>query len=173
LSPEGRDQPEDDRSAGEIVVRAPWLTQGYHKDQANSERLWEGGWLHTQDVAVRDRTGSLRITDRLKDVIKVGGEWLSSLELEDIIMAHPAVAEAAVVGRPDDKWGETPLAAVVLKSGQEISAHRVMEHIKSYIDRGIIPREALLTRVELTTAIPKTGVGKTDKVALRKAFADK
>jgi fatty-acyl-CoA synthase len=173
LSPEGRDQPEDDRSAGEIVVRAPWLTQGYHKDQANSERLWEGGWLHTQDVAVRDKTGSLRITDRLKDVIKVGGEWLSSLELEDIIMAHPAVAEAAVVGRPDDKWGETPLAAVVLKSGQEISAHRVMEHIKSYIDRGIIPREALLTRVELTTAIPKTGVGKTDKVALRKAFADK
>ncbi len=173
LSPEGKDQAMDDKSAGEVAVRAPWLTQGYHKDEANSERLWEGGWLHTQDVAVRDKTGSLRITDRLKDVIKVGGEWLSSLELEDIIMAHPAVAEAAVVGRADEKWGETPLAAMVLKPGQEISAHRVMEHIKSYIDRGIIPREALLTRVELTAAIPKTGVGKTDKAALRKAFAGK
>jgi fatty-acyl-CoA synthase len=173
LDPQGRDQPMDDRSAGEVVVRAPWLTQGYHKDRANSERLWEGGWLHTQDVAVRDESGSLRITDRLKDVIKVGGEWLSSLELEDIILAHPAVAEAAVIGRPDEKWGETPIAAVVLKAGQEASAHRVMEHLKGYIERGIVPREALLTRVEMTSAIPKTGVGKTDKAALRKAFSAK
>jgi fatty-acyl-CoA synthase len=172
LDSQGRDQPMDDRSPGEIVVRAPWLTQGYHKDGANSERLWDGGWLHTQDVAVRDKTGSIRITDRLKDVIKVGGEWLSSLELEDIIMAHPAVAEAAVVGKADDKWGETPLAAVVLKAGQEASAHRIMEHLKGYIDRGIVPREALLTRVEMTASIPKTGVGKIDKVALRKAYSD-
>jgi fatty-acyl-CoA synthase len=173
LDSQGRDQPMDDRSAGEVVVRAPWLTQGYHKDQANSERLWEGGWLHTQDVAVRDSTGSLRITDRLKDVIKVGGEWLSSLELEDIIMSQGAIAEAAVVGRPDDKWGETPLAVVVLKPGQDASAHRIMEHLKGYIDRGIIPREALLTRIETAPSIPKTGVGKVDKVALRKAYARK
>jgi len=170
---QGREQPMDDRSAGEVVVRAPWLTQGYHKDQANSERLWEGGWLHTQDVAVRDGTGSLRITDRLKDVIKVGGEWLSSLELEDIILAHPAVAEAAVIGRSDDKWGETPVAAVVVKEGHEASARKIMEHLKGYMDRGIIPREALLTHVEITASIPKTGVGKTDKAALRAAFGIK
>jgi fatty-acyl-CoA synthase len=171
LSASGEEQPMDDRSSGEIVVRAPWLTQGYHKDHANSERLWAGGWLHSQDVAARDSTGSLRITDRLKDVIKVGGEWLSSLELEDILLAHPAIGEAAVVGRPDDKWGETPLAVVVLKAGAEASAHRVMEHLKGYIDRGIVPREALLSRVEFAASIPKTGVGKIDKKALREAYA--
>jgi fatty-acyl-CoA synthase len=166
----GEEQPMDDRSAGEVVVRAPWLTQGYHKDVVNSERLWEGGWLHTQDVAVRDATGSLRITDRLKDVIKIGGEWLSSLELEDIVLAHPSVAEAAVIGRPDAKWGEIPLAVIVLRPGQEASQHRIMEHIKGYIDRGVVPREALLTRVELAAEIPKTGVGKIDKAALRSAY---
>lgn len=166
----GKEQPMDDRSAGEIVVRAPWLTQGYLKDKAHSDKLWEGGWLHTQDVAVRDARGALRITDRLKDVIKVGGEWLSSLEMEDIILGNPAVAEAAVVGKVDDQWGEVPVAAVVLKPGQELTAHRVIEHLKGYIDRGMLPREAIVTRVEFIDAIPKTGVGKNDKVALRERF---
>jgi len=164
---QGRDQPADDKSAGEIVVRAPWLTQGYLKDRANSDRLWEGGWLHTQDVAVRDARGSLRITDRLKDVIKVGGEWLSSLEIEDIVLAHPAVAEVAVIGKVDAKWGEVPLAVIVRKPGQEVSGHRLMEHLKGYIEKGILPREAILTRVELVDALPMTGVGKVNKAALR------
>lgn len=167
VDPQGREQPRDDRSQGEIVVRAPWLTQGYFKDRTNSEKLWAGGWLHTQDVAVRSASGSLRITDRLKDVIKVGGEWLSSLELEDLILSHQAVAEVAVIGKPDPKWGEIPLAALVLKPDQTVSAHRLVEHLKGYIDRGVIPREAVLTRVEVLESIPKTGVGKTDKKALR------
>lgn len=97
----GREVPCDDKASGEIVVRAPWLTQGYLKDQTNSQKLWEGGWMHTQDIACRNTAGSIRITDRSKDIIKVGGEWLSSLELEDILSVHPAVAESAVVGQPD------------------------------------------------------------------------
>jgi fatty-acyl-CoA synthase len=97
------------------VVRAPWLTQGYLKDHKASERLWEGGYLHTGDVAVRDEQGYVKITDRTKDVLKVSGEWVSSLELEDIIAHHPGVAEVAVIGQPDEKWGERPLALVVAK----------------------------------------------------------
>ena len=112
LGPDGNEVAMDDHASGEITLRAPWLTQGYLKDRTNSEKLWEGGWLHTQDVAVKNGKGSVRITDRLKDVIKVGGEWLSSLEIEDIIAGHPAVAEVGVIGSPDEKWGEVPLACV-------------------------------------------------------------
>jgi fatty-acyl-CoA synthase len=166
---DGKPVPADDRTSGEIQLRAPWLTQGYHKDRANSEKLWAGGWLHTQDAAAVDASGSLRITDRLKDIIKVGGEWLSSLELEDILSSHPAVAEAAVIGKADEKWGEIPLAAIVLKPDQTISEHRLVEHLKSYIDRGLVPREAVLLRVVFVPAIAKTGVGKVDKLALRAA----
>src|SRR6185369_8914910 len=104
----GVEQPRDSRSVGEIVVRAPWLTQGYLKDTKASERLWEGGYLHTGDVAACDELGYLKITDRTKDVIKVAGEWVSSLELEDIIAHHPAVAEVAVIGTADERWGERP-----------------------------------------------------------------
>lgn len=158
----------DDRTAGEIVVRSPWLTQAYYKDAKNSEKLWEGGWLHTQDVATMNEAGSVRITDRLKDVVKVGGEWLSSLELEDILASHPDVAEVAVIGTPDEKWGEIPLACIVAKPETELAAHRVMEHVKGYVDRGVLPRETILLRVNFVDAIDKTSVGKTDKVALKK-----
>ncbi len=103
-----KELPRDGVSAGNVVVRSPWLTQGYLKDHKASERLWEGGYLHTGDVAVRDERGYLKITDRSKDVIKVAGEWVSSLELEDIVAHHPAVAEVAVIGKPDEKWGERP-----------------------------------------------------------------
>ena len=102
LAARGRTKP-----PGEVVVRAPWLTQGYLKDATNSERLWEGGWMHTQDIACRNSSGSIRITDRAKDIIKAGGEW-SSLELEDILSTHPSVAESAVVGKADLTWGEIP-----------------------------------------------------------------
>lgn len=163
----------DDRSAGEIVIRAPWLTQSYFKDWNNSERLWDGGWLHTQDVATRDAAGSLRITDRLKDVIKVGGEWLSSLEIEDILASHPAVAECAVIANPDEKWGELPLACVVRKAADAgaTSEHRIVEHVKGYIDRGLLPREAILLKVAFIDSLDKTSVGKTDKKALRQKYA--
>jgi acyl-CoA synthetase (AMP-forming)/AMP-acid ligase II len=112
----GNDVPADDKTPGEIILRTPTLTQGYLKDYAHSEKLWEGGWMHTNDVACVDGNGSLRITDRTKDVIKVGGEWLSSLEIEDIITRHESVSEVAVIGLPDDSWVEIPLAVVIPSS---------------------------------------------------------
>ena len=170
----GNEVPADDRTAGEITLRAPWLTQGYLKDRSNSEKMWEGGWLHTQDVATRNAGGSVRITDRLKDVIKVGGEWLSSLGIEDIIANHPAVAEVGVVGSHDEKWGEIPLACVVKKPGQDaVSEHRIIEYVKSYIDRGLLPRESILLKVKFVEEIEKTSVGKQNKLALREKHARK
>ncbi|MCL2834340.1 MAG: fatty acid--CoA ligase [Treponema sp.] len=160
----------DDRSTGEVVIRAPWFTQGYLKDESNSEKLWEGGWLHTQDVATRDSTGSIRITDRIKDVIKVGGEWISSLEIEDILCLHPTIAEAAVIGYPHPSWGEVPFALVTAKPDADISERELMKHIKKYIDMGILPREATLIRIRAVTSLDKTTVGKYDKVELRKKY---
>ncbi len=110
-----QDIAKDGSSVGEIVVRAPWLTQGYWKDSRNSENLWRQGYLHTGDVANINGDNYVSITDRMKDVIKTGGEWLSSLELEDIINLHPAVSEVAVIGVTDEKWGERPMALIVVK----------------------------------------------------------
>jgi len=163
--------PRDGRSAGEIVVRAPWLTQGYLKDHKISEKLWEGGYLHTGDVAVRDGRGYVKITDRGKDVIKVGGEWISSLELEDIIVHHPAVAEAAVIGLPDEKWGERPLALVVLKPGAESNEKLIQHHVREYADKGLVNKQVVLLKVRMVEAIDKTSVGKVNKVALRQKYA--
>jgi fatty-acyl-CoA synthase len=169
LDEAGAEVPADGTSAGEIVVRAPWLTQGYLKDTSNSEKLWSGGWLHTSDIAVRDAEGYLRITDRLKDVVKVAGEWVSSLELEDLIAQHPAVAEVAVVGAPDQRWGERPLALLVLKPGvdAEAAAKEVVHFIKGYADQGHVSKHALLLKTKVVDAIDKTSVGKINKVALR------
>lgn len=170
LNADGIEQPWDDKSPGEIVIRAPWAVQSYVKDHTNSEKLWAGGWLHTQDVAVRQRDGGVRITDRLKDVIKVAGEWLSSLEIEDILALHPAVAEVAVIGKPDGQWGEVPFAIVVLKAGQEASDKVLIAHLKGYIEKGRVPREATLLKVQFSPDLNKTSVGKTDKQALRARF---
>ena len=172
LDDAGNEAPADNATPGEIVVRAPWLTQGYLKDSTNSEKLWQGGWLHTSDIAVRDAGGYLRITDRLKDVVKVAGEWVSSLELEDLIAQHPAVAEVAVIGAPDDRWGERPLALVVPKPGAE-GGHlekEIVHFVKGYADRGQVSKHALLLRVKVVEAIDKTSVGKTNKVALRAKY---
>lgn len=167
-----REVPRDGASAGEIVVRAPWLTQGYLKDHKTSERLWEGGYLHTGDVAVRDELGYLRITDRSKDVIKVAGEWVSSLELEDIIAHHHAVAEVAVIGTLDAKWGERPLALVVLKSaeGGKVSEKEITHHVREYADKGMVSKQVVLVKVRFVDAIDKTSVGKINKVALREKY---
>ena len=166
----GREVPRDDKASGEIVVRAPWLTQGYLKDQTNSQKLWEGGWMHTQDIACRNASGSVRITDRAKDIIKVGGEWLSSLELEDILSTHHAVAESAVVGQPDVTWGEIPVGLVVLKKDQKATEKELSAHVKNYADKGVLPREAFLIRIQFVDAIDKTSVGKINKVALRTKY---
>jgi len=169
MSPEG-EAPWDDKATGEVVARAPWYTQGYLKDASNSEKLWEGGWLHTQDVACRDSSGSLRITDRTKDVIKIGGEWISSLEIEDIMCLHPAVAEAAIIGYPHPSWGEVPFALIVLKAGETIKERALLKHAKKYIDLGLLTREVMLMKVKFVEAIDRTSVGKINKVELRRKY---
>ena len=114
----------DGVSQGEVVVRTPWLTQGYLGEPERSEDLWRGGWLHTGDVGVIDADGYLKIVDRIKDVVKTGGEWVSSLDIEDLILRVPGIAEAAVIGVPDEKWGERPVAFVVVQAGCRHSADR-------------------------------------------------
>jgi len=158
----------DGAAVGEIVVRAPWLTQGYWKDGRNSENLWRNGYLHTGDVAQINGEGYVSITDRMKDIIKIGGEWLSSLELEDIINLHPAVSEVAVIGTADEKWGERPLALIVLKAeAKQPELKEIINHIKAYIDKGLMSKLALLLQVSYVASIDKTSVGKINKKLLR------
>ncbi len=156
-----------------MVVRTPWLTQGYLKDAEKSEALWADGWLHTGDIGFIDEEGYLQVTDRLKDVIKTGGEWISSLLLEDIISQHPAVSEVAVIGSPDEKWGERPLALVVLKQSMETPAvaAELREFIKKAAENGKIPKYGVPDEVLLVDAIAKTSVGKLNKKELRKQYA--
>jgi fatty-acyl-CoA synthase len=162
------DVAKDGVSVGEIVVRAPWLTQGYWKDSRTSENLWRGGYLHTGDVAQIAADNYVNITDRMKDVIKIGGEWLSSLELEDIINLHPAVSEVAVIGMADEKWGERPLALVIVKTDTpEPDPKELVAHVKAYIDKGLLSKQALLVQIRYVSIIDKTSVGKINKKLLR------
>ncbi len=166
-----QDIPHDGESVGEIVVRAPWLTQGYWKDNRNSENLWSGGYLHTGDVASIDQKNYVNITDRIKDVIKIGGEWLSSLELEDIINLHEAVTEVAVIGMPNDKWGERPLALIVLNPDfPRPEEKELINHVKAFIDKGMMSKLALLLHVQYVESIDKTSVGKINKKLLREKY---
>jgi len=167
---DGKDVPNDDKTPGEIIVRSPYLTQGYLKDHVHSEKLWEGGWMHTNDVACVNEKGSIRITDRSKDVIKVGGEWLSSLEIEDVIAKHEGVSEVAVIGALDLNWGEIPLAIVVAKPGATFDDREIIQTVKASVDSGVLPREAITMKVQRADAIDKTSVGKINKVALRGRF---
>ena len=160
----------DGQSPGEIVVRAPWLTQGYLKDPANSEKLWAGGWLHTGDIATIDKEGYLRITDRLKDVIKTGGEWVSSIDVEDLLLKHDGVAEAAVIGVPDEKWSERPMAIVVIEPGKQVTQLELRTHVREFASRGVISTYAVPERVVFIDELPKTSVGKIDKKLLREKY---
>ena len=162
-------QPMDGKSTGEIVVRAPWLTQGYFKSPEKGEELWKGGYLHTGDVAYINPEGYIKITDRIKDVIKTGGEWVSSLEMESLISQHPAVAEVAVVGVPDDKWGERPLAMVVPASGdlQNFPVDDVRQFMMKFVDEGSISKYYIPDQFVVVDTIPKTSVGKLDKKVIR------
>jgi fatty-acyl-CoA synthase len=166
---EMRDVPRDGTTPGEIVVRAPWLTQGYLGETQRSEELWSGGWLHTGDVGLVDAHGYLKITDRIKDVVKTGGEWVSSLDVEDLILRLEGVAEAAVVGLPDERWGERPVALVVAKPGlaAKLTQEAVRHHLAHFAEQGIISRYAVPDRVHFVDAIPKTSVGKLDKKVIR------
>ncbi len=172
LDPDGQEVPNDGKSTGEVVVRAPWLTQGYFKDEEKSKELWAGGWLHTGDIGYIDEDGYLQITDRLKDVIKTGGEWISSLELEDIISQHPLVSEVAVIGVRDAKWGERPMALVVPKQGTEkvLTEDDIRAAIQVSIDNGVLPKYAMPETVNLVEQIAKTSVGKMNKKQMRQDY---
>jgi fatty-acyl-CoA synthase len=160
----------DGKSAGEIVARAPWLTQGYVGDARASEALWDGGYLHTNDIGVIDPEGYLQVTDRIKDVIKTGGEWVSSLELEDLVSRHPAVSEVAVICVKDAKWGERPLPLVVRKPEGHADQEQILNHLKEFAVRGFISRYAVPDRVVFVDYIDKTSVGKIDKKRLRAKY---
>ena len=163
--------PSDGESVGEIVVRSPWLTQGYLKDRRTSENLWKNGYLHTGDVAYRDSNNFIKITDRIKDVIKIGGEWISSLEVEDLLAVYPGVGEVAVIGLPDDKWGERPLALVVKQQGADPTTKELRRHIRGFVDKGVISKQVVLLKVRFVDAIDKTSVGKVNKRLLREKYA--
>ncbi|WP_085317006.1 fatty acid--CoA ligase [Derxia lacustris] len=167
VDPDLNDAAHDDRAQGEVVARTPWLTQGYLHAPDASNHLWAGGWLHTQDIGRVDATGSLQITDRIKDVIKSGGEWISSLDMEALITRHPAVAEAAVIAIPDAKWGERPLPLVVLKPGAECDAATLIAHLRACADAGEISRYAIPDTVRFLDALERTSVGKLNKKKLR------
>ena len=166
-----RDVAHDGKASGEVVARAPWLTQGYLNDAANSEKLWYGGYLHTNDIGTIDAEGYLLITDRIKDVVKSGGEWISSLALEDIVSQYAGVSEVAVIGIPDEKWGERPLALVVLKpeSKDAVTSQQVQAHVRAWAERGVISKWAV-PEVRFVDSLEKTSVGKLDKKVLRQKY---
>jgi len=168
---EMKDLSHDEKTSGELVARAPWLTQGYLKDPKGSEKLWAGGWLHTGDVATIDTDGYVKITDRLKDMIRSGCEWISSLQLEDLILRHPGVAEAAVIGVPDPKWMERPLGLLVAKPCQEVSEEQIRAHLQGFVEKGIIASYSVPDRIVFVEALPKTSVGKLDKKVMRERYA--
>ena len=169
----GEPVPRDGTTPGEILVRTPWLTQGYYRDPERSEELWRGGWLHTGDIAHQDPEGYVRITDRLKDVIKTGGEWVSSLELESFISQHPAVLEVAVIGLAHEKWGERPVALVVLRPGHEEAGLQegIRAFLGQFVEAGNLSKWAVPDQIRVVNEIPKTSVGKINKRAIRQEIA--
>jgi fatty-acyl-CoA synthase len=169
---EGSAVPWDGANSGEVVARAPWLTQGYHKDPELSEELWRDGYLHTGDIANVDADGFVKLTDRLKDVIKSGGEWISSIELEGLVSRVDGVGEVAAIGVPHEKWGERPLVLVVPAVGREgdLAVESIQSELSGLADRGILSRWALPDRVLIVDEIAKTSVGKIDKKKLREEY---
>jgi len=162
----------DGKTRGEIVTRAPWLTMGYLNDPAASEQLWAGGYMHTGDVATWDADGYIHIVDRIKDIIKSGGEWVSSIQVEDIISEKSGVVKAAVIAVKDAKWGERPMALVIVEPGfaggaAEAAEEAIRAHVKTYVDKGVISKFAIPDRVMIVKELPLTSVGKVDKTVLR------
>jgi fatty-acyl-CoA synthase len=155
----------DDQKMGELEVRGPWVARSYHRGQG-AEKFTDDGWFQTGDVVKIDSRGCIRICDRSKDLVKSGGEWISSVDLENRLMAHPAVAEAAVIAIPDERWGERPLAVVVPREGQQPSVEELREHLSKEFAKWQLPE-----RVEFIEQIPRTATGKFKKLELRERFA--
>ena len=165
---DGEPLPNDGKSVGEVRVQAPWLTQAYYKEEKRSAELWRNGWLHTGDVGSLDERGFLTISDRIKDVIKTGGEWLSSLELESYISQCPGIAEVAVIGVADDKWGERPAAlAVPVDLNNPPTIEDVQTFLEQFVAQGKLNRWAVPSMIRFVDEIPKTSVGKLDKKRIR------
>ncbi|HEY4896369.1 MAG TPA: long-chain fatty acid--CoA ligase [Solirubrobacteraceae bacterium] len=162
----GEEVARDGESTGEIEVRGPWIAAGYFRDDSSAEKF-DSGWLRTGDIASVDERGFVQITDRTKDVIKSGGEWISSVELENELMSHPDVVEAAVIAKPDERWAERPLCCVVLREDADPDAAALVEHLSSRVARFWLPDE-----FAFVAEIPKTSVGKFDKKVLRGRLAD-
>jgi fatty-acyl-CoA synthase len=164
--------PHDGRSSGEVVMRAPWLTASYFKEPDKTQELWRSGWLHSGDVGHIDENGYLQITDRIKDVIKSGGEWVSSLDLENLMSQHEAVLESAAIGIPDEKWGERPLMIVTLKPKYrgKATAAEFKKFMQKFAEEGKLPKYGVPEFYEFVDEIPKTSVGKLDKKELRKLY---
>jgi fatty-acyl-CoA synthase len=169
---EGEILPHDGVSTGEVVMRSPWLTRSYFKAQDKTAELWRNGWLHSGDVGYISQDGYLQITDRIKDVIKSGGEWVSSLDLENLLSLHEAVFESAAIGVPDEKWGERPLMIVTLKPEFQgkVSQEELKAFMKQGSEEGKLPKYGVPDRYVFTDTIPKTSVGKLDKKLLRKQY---
>jgi fatty-acyl-CoA synthase len=151
---------------GELEVRGPWVANSYWRGQG-TDKFTDDGWFQTGDVVRINSYGCIRISDRSKDLVKSGGEWISSVDLENNLMAHPAVAEAAVIAIPDEKWGERPLAVVVLRDGSEASSEELREHLSQHFAKWQLPE-----RFEFIEEIPRTATGKFKKVDLRERFAE-
>jgi fatty-acyl-CoA synthase len=162
---EGKVLPRDGQSTGEIEVRGPWVTAAYFRDPASAK--FRDGWLRTGDVGRIDAQGYITISDRAKDVVKSGGEWISTLELEAAILTHPAVREAAVIASPDERWGERPLACVVLVPGQSVGPEELRAHLATRVVRWWLPEQWVFV-----DQVPRTSVGKHDKKLLRARYAE-
>jgi fatty-acyl-CoA synthase len=160
-------QPWDGHSMGEIQVRGPWIIRAYYDNPASADRFTSDGWFRTGDIATIDSEGYIQITDRTKDVIKSGGEWISSVDLENMIMGHPKVLEAAVIAVPHPKWVERPLACVVPRPGTALDPGEIIEHLRPRVARFQLPDDVVFLE-----SIPKTSVGKFDKKVLRERFKD-
>jgi len=165
VGPDGSPVPWDGESVGELEVRGPWITASYYLD--DDPEKFDDGWLRTGDVGSLTRDGFLRLTDRAKDVIKSGGEWISSVELENHLMSHPKVKEASVVGVPDERWGERPLATVVIRDGEAATVAELRAHLAGRVASWQVPE-----RWAFIEEVPKTSVGKFDKKVLRARYAE-
>jgi fatty-acyl-CoA synthase len=160
--------PWDGATMGELEIRSPWVASAYVNDSGPDDRFTSDGWFKTGDVVTIDARGAIEIRDRSKDLVKSGGEWISSIALESALLAHPAVAEAAVIAVPHAKWDERPLAVVVLKPGQTASAEELVALLAPRFARWWLP-----DAVEFVDAIPRTSTGKFLKMALRERFRDR
>jgi fatty-acyl-CoA synthase len=164
VAPDGSFAPHDGVAVGEVEIRGPWTTASYYKDDDPDK--FHDGWLRTGDVGSITTDGFLSLTDRSKDVIKSGGEWISSVDLENALMGHPAIAEASVIGVPDDKWGERPLATVVVRDGEKVEVDELRAFLADKVAAWQLPE-----RWAFIDEVPKTSVGKFDKKVLRKQYA--